>query len=311
MNKLKFKLKNNKVILYIYVKFFVRFSKRHRDSGIYKTHYPIQAEKRHYYNEFGEKLNLKKPKNLNEKICFLKLFTYSDNAKVIQCTDKLRVREYVEQKELRFLLNDLIAVYRNVLEIDWEVLPNKFVLKHNASSGKNFICENKEKYDKEEILDKVSSWFDSDFGIWSMEPHYAKIKPCIICERYIESNSFLPYDYKISCFNGKAMFIGVYTDRDKIINHIFVDKEYNFLNIDTENHVESDLPPKPDNFHKMIKYAECLSEDFPLCRVDFYDDNGRVIFGEMTFTPAAGHYTTINNDALQYFGEKLVLCDVK
>ena len=299
--KLKNRLKKSKIVMKTYYKFLPLYCKM----------FPASAGKMLYRQTFGKELNLKTPKDLNEKINWLKIYIYRKDKLVAQCADKYRVREYVEKKGLGFILNDLFAVYTSVKDIKWEDLPNKFALKFNSAAGMNFICEDKNNYDKDVILHQVSEWFKKARGETTCELHYKNTKPVIVCERYITSSNKLPYDYKVFCLNGKPCLTMVCKERETHTKYLFVDDKYKRLYIDTPNYPDAELPSKPINYDEMIKYATILSADFPLCRVDFYQEGDRVIFGEMTFTPFGGYITCMNQKALNDFGALLKLPDKK
>ncbi len=269
--------------------------------------FPVASGKMLYKQTFQKKLDLDNPKDLNEKINWLKLYLYRKDDTVAQCADKYRVRAYLEEKGYGFLLNDLIAVYHSPDEINWEELPERFALKFSSAAGMNFICEDKSKYDKAQVLEKIRGWYRNNRGASTAELHYRNTKPVIICERYICSEHLLPYDYKVYCFNGKAYTTMVCKERETHTKFLFVDAQYNRMYIDTPNFPDSELPPKPDGYADMIRYAEALSKDFPMVRVDFYEENGRVLFGEMTFTPFGGYITCMTQEALDAAGAVLVL----
>lgn len=124
---------------------------------------PIYATKLFYKKMFNKPLNLKNPKTLNEKIQWLKLNTYKDNPLITQCADKYLVRDYVASKGCREILNELINVWDSVEEIDWNDLPNKFVLKLNHGSGYNIVCDNLKKLDLSKTKKQLKTWLKEDF----------------------------------------------------------------------------------------------------------------------------------------------------
>lgn len=273
----------------------------------YCRFFPVQAGKMLYRQTFQKELNLKEPKDLNEKINWLKIYLYRKDARVAQCADKYRVREYIKSKNLGFLLNDLFAVYERPEAIDWESLPDAFALKFSAAAGMNFICEDKSKYNKKDVMEIVSEWFRSDCGASTDELHYINTKPVIVCERYIKSQHKLPYDYKVFCFNGKAYTTMVCKERETHTKYLFVDPDYKRMYIDTANYPNEELPEKPEHYEDMIRYAEQLAVDFPMVRVDFYEEEGKVLFGELTFTPFGGYIKCMTQEGLDAAGEALNL----
>lgn len=275
---------------------------------VYCKMFPVAAGKMLYKQTFQRRLNLNNPRDLNEKINWLKIYYYRKNSLVAQCADKYRVREYLQKKNMEFLLNDLYAVYHSADEIQWNRLPNQFALKFSAGAGMNFICEDKEKYDLENIRETViKKWFKNDCGASTDELHYTRTKPVIICERYIKSEHKLPYDYKVFCFNGKAYTTMVCKEREVHTKYLFVDAQYNRMYIDVPNYPDSELPEKPIHYDKMIEYAEKLAKDFPMVRIDFYEEDGRVLFGEMTFSPFGGYIKCMTQEGLDAAGAALML----
>lgn len=247
--------------------------------------------------------NLKNPKNFNEKTTKLKL-SYKDNDLVSKCSDKYEVREYVKEKGLGSILNELYFVCDTVDEIDFDKLPNKFALKCTHGCAYNVICSDKEKLDIEKTKKKLNGFLKEKYGLATQELHYLNIKPRIIAEKFLETaDGKLPIDYKFYCFNGKVEGILVCTNRTvgHIMNQNFFDKEWNELPYMKSKYRNVNTIEKPKNLDKMIEYSEVLSKDFKFVRVDFYNDNGNIIFGELTFTPACccnGKYSKEGNKKL-------------
>lgn len=237
----------------------------------------------------GVKLNLNNPKSFSEKLLFLKLNNYYNNPLVTKCADKFLVREYIKEKGLSDLLNILIGSYDTVDQIDWESLPEEFVLKCNHGSGYNIICKNKSVMKETLVKEKLEEWMHEDYWKISAELNYKFIDKKIICEKYLDpEDGFLPIDYKIYCFNGKPKAVLVMMDREGSPKGVFMSTEWELISyIDKYGEVDR-LPEKPYSLHEMLSAAEVLSEPFPFVRVDFYQYQNRAIFGEMTFTPAGG-----------------------
>lgn len=251
--------------------------------------FPKYLSKKIYMKTQHKRLDLKNPKEFNEKLMYLKLNDYKNNQLVIDCADKFKVRDYVKKCGLENILNELYFSYNSPEEINWEELPNQFVLKWNYGSGYNIICRDKIKLNKSEVLKQMSIWGKQKFGYNTAELHYTKIKPKIICEKLINTpNGEPPKDYKLYCFNGNVKVILVCTERDKSVKLNFFDTKWKQLqDIVEEQYSSEKMIEKPKNLEQMIKYAEILGKNFKFVRVDFYNDNGKIIFGEMTFTPAA------------------------
>ncbi|MGX7058988.1 ATP-grasp fold amidoligase family protein [Vagococcus humatus] len=267
---------------------------------------PIYATKFVYTINTKSFLNLKNPTNFNEKIQWLKL--YWQHPLVVQAADKYAVREYIEKKDCGEILNELYGVYDNANEIDWEELPQAFALKTNNACGTMFVTKNKNELDELLVKNQLDKWLKEDFGKVSIEPHYSKMLPKIICERYLEDNTgTFPTDYKIFCFNGIPKFVNVITDRDgnNQYERHFLDLDWQPLNFSKDS--SKSTPVKPRTFGKMVEYARILSKDFPFVRVDLYDIDGKIVFGELTFTPVAGMATYYTKEASEYLGSLIDL----
>lgn len=260
----------------------------------------------------GKKLDLKNPKDFNEKIQWLKLYKYNNDELVVRCADKYRVRGYIDELGIPEIKNKLLGSYDEPSQIDWDNLPNKFVIKANHGCGYNIICDDKNKCNFEEIKAILRKWLNEDYGKKTGELHYSKIRKKIIIENFIETKEgALPTDYKFYCFNGIPKLILVISDRNKSCKsdykRDFLDLQWNRLDIGPSKYNKGPLPKKPKNLQKMIDYSKILSKDFIFVRVDFYDTENGPIFGELTFTPAGGMATYFNDKELEMLGEMLEL----
>ncbi len=246
--------------------------------------------------------NLKNPQSFNEKTTLLKLEDYNNNPKVSMLSDKYEVRQYVKEKGLEKILNKLYFVYDSANDIDFNQLPNKFALKCTHGCAYNIICKNKKELNIEKTRKKLNMWLKEKYGYTTQELHYTKIKPRIIAEKYLcNEEDKMPLDYKIYCFNGKAKCILVCSEREKKLKLSYYDLDWNRVNYEKASWGSTKDIKKPNKLEDMIKYAEILSEGFPFVRVDLYNDNGKIIFGEMTFTPAcccAPYYSKEGNKVL-------------
>lgn len=260
-----------------------------------------------YFKNKGKLPNLIYPKDYSEFIA-RDMFLNRNNKKAF-LADKYKVREYVTQKGLKHTLTELYGVWDNANKIDFDLLPNKFAVKLNHSCGMNIICDNKEKLNKANTIKQLNTWRDSKHPI-RYESHYNKIKPLIIAEEFISDGSgVFPMDYKIHCAHGEPVFIQVAYERNenspggRIIYdtnwenlHYIIEKDYHFKNHEV---------PRPPHLEKMLNYASILSKELDYARVDFYDTNERVIFGEITLTPMGGWLSYFTQDALNLMGEKI------
>lgn len=263
-----------------------------------------------YKIKTGKKLNLKKPKRYTEKLQWYKL--YYRNPLLTQCSDKYMVRDFVEMKGYSNILNELYGSYDSFNDIDFEALPNSFAIKTNNSSGTNIFVHDKKSMDMDMVKKKLEKWLKPKKTIPGREWCYDNIKPKIIIEKLIErdSNNDLP-DYKFFCFSGKVFCL--YTMIDYTDNHAngklgFYDDKFCKLPYRRTDYGEITIDiPKPKGFEIMVEIAKKLSEDFPHVRVDFYNVDGRIIFGELTFYNASG-YTAFEPDEFDYIlGDQFLL----
>lgn len=239
------------------------------------------------------KPDLDNPKTLDEKLQWMKLHYYKDNELVKQCADKWRVRDYVRDCGLESILTEVIACYDNPEEINWESLPEKFVLKWNFGNGGNVVCLDKSKLDKAAAVRDLKRFGKLKFHLLAAEPQYDVAKKVLICEKFIEpeqGNS--PVDYKFYCFNGEAKYVLCCLGRQEgqKPSFYFFDRAWNLqrLNRQGKQAPEGFSIPKPDGIDKLFDYAEKLSKPFPFVRADFYLEHGKAYFGELTFTPSGG-----------------------
>lgn len=236
----------------------------------------------------GYSLNLKNPQTFNEKLQWIKL--YDKNPLMPKCVDKYTVREYVESVGCGEILNELLWQGFNPDDIPFDKLPNKFVIKVTHGSTFNIICTDKSKLDQEKTKAQLKKWLKAKFLPCYGEWFYGVEKPRIIIEKYIESKNGIK-DYKVFCFNGKPKCIGVYSDRQ--INGKPRQELYNLnWELIKEHTGNYDLPktltPRPEVLEQLLDYSKKLSKDFKHVRVDFFIEDGKIYFGELTFTSSAG-----------------------
>lgn len=254
-----------------------------------------------YRLKLNRKLNLCEPKRFTEKLQWYKV-KYRDPI-MGKCVDKYQVREYIKSKNLESILCNLYGVYSDVEEINFEILPDSFVIKTtDGSGGENvLICKDKLKLDLQDVRAKLSSWKNKKDVNAGREWAYTCIeKTRYIVEEFLE-NDHNPEagisDFKFLCFKGKP-FCVVY-DKDRYIGH-----KRNFYDMDWNNlSVVSDCPgfddagmEKPKGFDEMVRVAEVLSADFPFVRVDLYYLRDQVYFGELTFYPWSGYVQFVPDD---------------
>lgn len=266
-----------------------------------------------YLLKYKKFINLSSPKTMDEKIQWLKLHTYLNNPLVTQCADKYKVRDYVQECGCGEILNELYFVWDSVDEIQWDELPDKFVLKWNFGCGQNYIVRDKSKESCENVKRILVEWYKSHgkFYLPYSEMQYKNIVPKLICEKLIETESGdLPIDYKLYCFNGTPDSVMLCVGRDQgHPRYYFFNRDWKFL---PYNKVDKNLPedfslPKPKNIDMVFEYAEKLSKKIPFVRADFYLEDGKVIFGELTFTPSGGFDLDITAKTELFLGEKMKL----
>ena len=263
------------------------------------NHFPATLVKIRYRYVFKKPLDLKNPKDLNEKILWAKL--YSDTTEWTRLADKYEVRNYVESLGLGDTLVKLYAVWFNKEEVDFDSLPDTFIIKANNGDGKgtNEIVRKSELTEEKrlELLNVIDKWLNrKDIGALHAEPHYKNIRPCVIAEEVLpcDPGTTSLTDYKIWCFNGKAYYIWICNDRSKDGNSARVmtyDLDWNAhpeFSVFNSDYLRGEIVPKPNNLNEMISVAEKLSQGFPELRVDLYNVQGKVYFGELTFTSQGG-----------------------
>ena len=236
--------------------------------------------------------NPKKLKTIDEKIQWLKLHDYKNDPIYTECADKYLVRDYIVKQGCEEILNGLIGVYNSADEIPWDNLPNKFVLKWNFGNGFNIVCPDKNNLDIEASMKQLNVWGKIKSHLIHAESQYKNIPKKIICEKYLEpKKGKLPDDYKIYCFDGKPLYMFVCVGRELgKPKFYFFDRSWKLqrINKDSINAPKDFSLPKPEGIDDMFEYAEKLSRPFKFVRADFYLVDGKVYFGELTFTPGGG-----------------------
>jgi hypothetical protein len=205
-------------------------------------------------------------------------------------TDKYLVRDWVKERIGEKYLIPLIGVWDKFDDIDFDRLPDKFVLKFNHGCGWNIIVKDKSTFDKDAAKRKFGRWLNTNFAfINGLELQYKDITPKIIAEEFIENEGMDLYDYKIWCFNGKPKFVMFLAERQIGLKMAFYDLNWNILPFTYSYPQYEKLVPKPDNLDEMLDVAKILCKDFVHVRVDCYRlDDCSLKFGEMTFTTASG-----------------------
>ena len=248
-----------------------------------------QNLKQQYYNVFRKKLNLRNPKTLSEKMFWLRMYDNIPEKTIL--SDKILVRDWIKNKIGDEYLVPLYGVYNSFDEIDFSKLPKSFVLKTNHGCGTNLIVKDKEKFDKMAARDTVNKWLATNYFLFAGEWQYKDIKPRILIEKYIEDfDSDLP-DYKYFCFNGKPYYIMYCFNRSikEEPDNTFYDLSWQNMKFSYFGQLyDKDDVPAPKNLQKMNEIAEKLCDGFKHVRVDLYNIDGKIYFGEMTFTSYGG-----------------------
>jgi hypothetical protein len=243
-----------------------------------------------YKRKYKKELDLYNPKTFSEKVIYLKIFYR--NPLLTLCSDKYSVRQYVELCGYPEILKKLYGIYRKVDEIDISELPERFFVRCNHVSGGNYIVNQNEKIDYKQIWSHLNILLKTNYYYYFREWGYKNIFPCIICEELLlDSKGNLPVDYKFYCFSGEPKYLMVsYGEFEhKVRNHKF-DMDFNSIDhfFKKETALDAKEIKKPDNFDKMVEIVRTLCHPFPHVRVDLYNIDGRIIFGELTFYSGGG-----------------------
>ena len=291
---IKFKIMNSKKAFAELKKLRLQM-KRSQIPTIYSTNLTTEQKvwflSQKFYEEVGYFPNLKNPRTFNEKINWLKLNYHNPIEDV--CIDKYTFKEYIKAKLGEEYVIPTIGVYEDVNDIDFDKLPQRFVMKVTTSGSSEGveIVKDKSKID----IDRLKYKFNNLLQEWNsiyyycLSRGYKDIKPRIIIEEYVEQSNGDLYDYKLWCFNGEVKYIWFLSERNTNgLKMAFYDKAWNKQDFVCNYPLDNKTMAKPENLDEMIAIAEKLSKEFPHVRVDFYDINNKLYVGEMTFTPGGG-----------------------
>ncbi len=272
LNKIFNRIKNPQLIV---LDFFNKFSKYLNDEQFLRYRFRIVM---------GKRLDLKNPTSYNEKLQWLKL--YDRNPLYTKLVDKVAVKDYVASIIGNEYIIPTLKVYKSPEEVRIEDLPERFVLKtnHDGDSLGVFVCKDKKNFDFNKAISILSKNLQHNYYYTGREWPYKNVNPVIFAEEYKEDEFGELRDYKFFCFNGVVKALFVATERS--VGHVkfdYFDRDFNHLDF-TQSHPMSNVTlKKPDNFEKMIELAERLSRGLPHVRIDLYNCNGKIYFGEMTF----------------------------
>ncbi len=241
---------------------------------------------------FAKKINWKNPVWLDEKLNVLKCGCYYNNEKVIQCADKFRVREYILEKGGNNILTRIYSHADSIKDMNIQDLPTQFVVKRNNDAGGVLVVEDKNiMSDWKNRMYNLEKTTTRIYGLEFGEYHYQYIRPHYFIEEYIgKADGSYPYDYKFYCMNGipRAALVCIGRENEESMIRFLVDMRFHILNYmqGEKKLTDQEIQQfKPESWNELIKTATRLSEEFPFVRVDLYDFDGSVLFGEMTFTP--------------------------
>lgn len=251
--------------------------------------------KRKYRKEIGKSLDVENPKTFDEKLWYLKL--HNRDPLLTTCSDKFEVRKYVEECGFEDILNELYAVYDNAKEIDFKAFKQPVFFKCNHCSGANVIYYPDKPFDKSDFIKRFNFILKQNYCWKSREWNYKNIKTKILAEKVLrDKNGNLPKDYKFLCFSGepKILFLDL-----EVCNEDGCHSSVNYRNVydmnfdpidmtETREHKDIDTIQKPENFEYMVEIARKLSAPFRHCRVDLYNVDGKIYFGEITFYHGGG-----------------------
>ena len=267
-----------------------------------------------FYRVFGRWPNWKNPLTYSEKLQWLKL--YDRKPEYTMMVDKYAVKKYVAGIIGDEYVIPTIGVWNKPEEIEWDKLPDQFVLKTTHGGGNTgvIICKDKTCFDKQSAIEKLNANLRTDlYAIWREWP-YKNVPRRIIAEKYIEqklNSNDLP-DYKFFCFDGKVKGLFVATERqnpNEDVKFDFFDENYNHLSLRQGHDHAKRIPIRPANFEIMKKTAEQLSKGLPHVRVDLYDLGDKVLFGELTLFHFSGMVPFEPEEWDIRFGEMLTLPD--
>ena len=296
------------------------FDKRYRfvilaNKGVYDNMQDEALLNRKYEAIFGKRLNLDNPQTFNEKLQWLKL--YDRNPEYTIMVDKYKVRDYIKEKIGEEYLIPLIGVWDNPDDIDFDALPDKFVLKCNHNSGLGMcICKDKSKLNIENVKSELKKGLAQDYYLTGREWPYKNVPRKISAEKYMtdtsDSSDFT--DYKFFCFNGYVDCVMVCLERSSgDTKFYFFDRNWNLKRLNTrgKNAPDGFTISKPSQMDKMFEIAAKLSKGLPFVRIDLYQSNDHIYFGEITFFPDSGFDANLLPETDKYFGNLIHLEDVK
>ena len=269
---------------------------------------PLLLVRYRYLRATGRWFPRNRPVTFDEKLLWLMLYWHHPLKS--ECADKYAVRNWVAATVGPALLPELYGVYDSPADIDVTCLPDRFVLKATHGCGYNIFCQGSGRFDGEGAKRRLASWMRSDPGVLYGEVHYSSIRPRVICEELLaDEDGRPPNDYKFYCFQGEVHCTMACTDRTEAgAKYDFYDVGWRCKLPYSKSSLRANREvPRPPAYDRMIEVARLLSRPFPFVRVDLYSVKGRVVFGEMTFTPHGGIDPGLTEVAQRTMGDLLHL----
>ena len=281
---------------------------------------PKKAFEMKWNRFYRRKFPWKNPRTLNEKLTWMEVYT--DTSKWTEYTDKYEVRKHIESLGLKDILTECYGVWDRAEDINFDKLPDKFVLKCTHDCGSTIIIRDKSEMDKQSVIDFLNKHASVRYGYDSCEPHYTSIKPRIMAESLIEMDntdefsSETTVDHKIRCIDGKAQYDMVRYDRSLESGSGGSKTIYDLYDIHTWQPMRQYLAdkgvkyrnvPRPQNLERMIEIAEIIGKGYPQVRVDLYNVKGKIYFGEMTFFAFSGMNNHFTMEFQRMIGDRIQL----
>ena len=281
---------------------------------------PKRAFEMKWNRYYRRKFPWKNPRTLNEKLTWMEVYT--DTSKWTEYTDKYEVRKHIEDLGLKDILTECYGVWDTADEIDFDKLPEKFVLKCTHDCGSTIIVRDKSKLDKQYAIDFLNKHVAVRYGYDSCEPHYTAIKPRVMAESLIEMDNSEEFssettvDHKIRCIDGKVQYDMVCYDRSLESGSGGLKTIYDLYDIYTWQPMRQYLAdrgvqyrdvPRPQNLERMIEIAEIIAKGYPQVRVDLYNVKGKIYFGEMTFFAFSGMNNHFTKKFQRMIGDRIKL----
>ena len=255
-----------------------------------------------YFSHRHRLPNFKHPRDLSERI--LASMLSKDFLKYADYADKVKVREYIKAKGFENILLEQYGAWEDANQIPFDNLPERFILKANNGSGGHVICTDKSQLNISETIKKMNATLREASHLRNTEPHYCAIKPMILAEQLMGDGKILPVDYKFHCIKGKVADAFIVCEREEGAKYCTLDKDWNPLPYTLPEYQPKQIPPKPEHLKEMVEIAEKLSSDFEFVRVDLYDFEGKIYFGELTFSPWGGIMNSYSNEGIDILGRK-------